>query len=86
MPYILEERRKLFDESLKNCADKCESAGDLCYCFYKIICYFIKRNGLSFDNWTKCVSALESTKLEFYRAYMEDYEDKKIRDNGDIIL
>jgi hypothetical protein len=85
MPYIKPEKRNEFEE-LEIIADNCETAGDLCYCFYKIICLFIKRKGLSFSTWTMCLSALESAKLEFYRKHVASYEDEKIKENGDIDL
>ncbi len=85
MPYIADyKKRDIFDEHLEQTVIHCDNAGDLTYCFYKIMVLYIKRFGLSFGIWSNCVAALESSKLEFYRIYMSKYEDNKIIQNGDV--
>jgi len=36
-------------------------------------------------NYNRAMGVLESCKLEFYRRFVGRYEDKKIKENGDIV-
>lgn len=84
MPYIKQERRLLFDESLNRLATHITNGGDLNYCFTILCKHFIDMFGESYSNHSICVSALENAKLEWYRRRVAPYEDKKIKENGDI--
>lgn len=81
MPYIPVERRTLFGalEALRP-----KTAGDLNYCFTVLINRFLDNSGFNYAAINEAVGALECCKLEFYRRRPADYEDTKIKDNGDV--
>ena len=84
MPYIKKERRKVFDDLLKELALEVQNEGELNYCIYKLASLVIDRIGKSYSNLSMCSSAMEHAKLEWYRRKLAPYEDKKIEENGDI--
>lgn len=62
-----------------------DSAGELNYAITKLCLDYIKRNGgMSYAIGNEVVGVLECAKLEFYRRKLAPYEDKKIKENGDI--
>ncbi len=84
MPYIKQERRAALDPHIKALAADVTTEGELNYCIYKLSCLLIERMGESYDNYSMCGSAMEHAKLEWYRRRVAPYEDKKIKENGDI--
>lgn len=84
MPYIKPERRRLFDTLLHDCSKQIENEGELNYCIYKLATLMIERIGESYENLSMCSSAMEHAKLEWYRRRLSPYEDRKIKENGDI--
>ncbi len=84
MPYIIRERRDVFDNALKVLAGEVNSEGELNYCIYKLSMLLIERIGESYSNLSMCSSAMEHAKLEWYRKMLVPYEEEKIRENGDI--
>jgi hypothetical protein len=84
LPYIKKERRKVFDDLLKELALEVQNEGELNYCIYKLASLIIDRIGESYSNLSMCSSAMEHAKLEWYRRKLAPYEDKKIEENGDI--
>jgi hypothetical protein len=80
MPYIKNDRRKTLAEYEEFPRD----AGELNFCFTKIINHYIAAHGLRYAQINDIVGALEGAKLEFYRRVAAPYEDKKILENGDV--
>ena len=91
MPYIEYDRRlpvleNYFDSSYV------ESLGDLTFILvdaclsYK---FTLERGDESFDfryeDYASVIGALECAKQELYRRLVAPYEDKKIKENGDVI-
>jgi len=76
MPYIRKERREEIEEF--------ESTGELNYMITMQIKAWIDQRGLSYAAINEVIGALESAKLEFYRRIAVPYEDKKIKENGDV--
>jgi len=81
MPYISEEQRK---KLIPKCESYPTSSGDLNFQITCLVLEYIKYNGSSYKQMNDVVGALESAKLEFYRRLVSPYEDKKIKDNGDV--
>lgn len=85
MPYIeLLQRQRL--ECL---TDKMESVeirnpGELNYLITMLLFVYKKQQGESYSMYNDCVGALENAKLELYRRKISQYEDLKIRMNGDV--
>ncbi len=78
MPYIKQER---YHEAMLSP----ETAGELNYAITHLLKdYIYIRGGLSYQIINDCLGALEGAKLEFTRRIVNPYEDKKIKENGDV--
>ena len=90
MPYVLPERRNLlvrFDEKSRQLAVstlEITSPGDLAFVFYRLCQLYIIRNGRKFETLNGLVGVLETTKGEVSRRILAPYEDRKMRENGDV--
>ena len=84
MPYIKQDKRDALDPHLAELAREVTTEGELNYCIYKLSCLLIDKMGESYGNYSLCSSAMEHAKLEWYRRRVAPYEDKKIKENGDI--
>jgi hypothetical protein len=88
MPYIKQEARDGFEIGPEGATAGlyfgANTAGELNYQFTAIAVEYIKRCGLNYQNINDVVGALEGAKLEFYRRVAAPYEDKKIKENGDV--
>lgn len=60
-----------------------ETAGELNFLFTGT-CLAYLQAGESYQRYNDCIGALEGAKLELYRRRIAPYEDKKIKENGDI--
>ena len=77
MPYIKPERRRELGETPVP-----RDAGELNYMITMLIRRYA-REKLSYQRINDIVGALEGAKLEFVRRVVNNYEDKKIIENGD---
>ncbi len=86
MPYIKEERRELYLQTLTDLASKLRDrnteSGDVVYCVYWLLKQLYGDG--NFDVKSDALKVLEAAKLEYYRRIMAPYEDEKIRENGDV--
>lgn len=78
MPYITNEKRRKLDTSVP------DSPGELNYVFTRMIQQYIYACGLNYTTINDIVGALECAKQEFYRRIVVPYEEKKIKENGDV--
>jgi len=91
MPYIVKENRAKFIAIIDEVEsaflfDKVE-AGELNYILTEIIIRFLKRNGgFRYKDINDAIGALECCKQELYRRLVAPYEDKKIKENGDVFF
>lgn len=79
MPYITREERENIDTGSLPI-----TAGQLNYSITLLIMDFLGKKGLNYQTINDIVGALESAKAEFQRRTVIPYEDKKIRENGDL--
>ena len=87
MPYIKKENREKWKETLKkvkditNKLDVFEIDGELNFFITSILkdVYTPK-----YFNYNKAIGLLECIKQEYYRKVVSPYEDKKIKENGDL--
>jgi hypothetical protein len=87
MPYIEKSRRERFDWLIDNLAAELEAngiTGNLNYVLYRLFLKYTKLNGMSYKNSRDFIGELECVKLELYRRKIVPYEQKKIKNNGDI--
>ena len=80
MPYILVKRR----DDIVNAGDLPGNAGELNYKLTRICLEYLHTHSLKYSTINDIVGALEGAKLEFYRRVASPYEDKKIKENGDV--
>jgi hypothetical protein len=78
MPYIKQDRRIPLTMACPL------NAGELNYAFTKMILAYIKQQGPSYQHINDVIGALEGAKMEFYRRYVAEYENKKADENGDV--
>lgn len=79
MPYIKSNRRSI-------CRNEWDfvTAGELNYMITVVIHQYIFNKGESYQTYNDIMGALEGAKLELYRRKIVPYEDKKIKENGDV--
>lgn len=78
MPYIKSGER----ESIKT--GTILTPGQLNYVFTQVIKSYLESNGEKYSTYNDIIGALEGAKLELYRRKIAPYEDKKIKENGDV--
>ena len=88
MPYIKEVEREKFNKVLQEIenifARNTKNAGELNYLISSICKLIIKSYGENYNNYNEIIGVLESAKLELYRKQIASYEEKKIKENGDV--
>lgn len=82
MPYIKKERREELTNDLVSKA--MVNPGELNYMITQLLIDYRFANGMSYQTINDIVGALEGAKIEFYRRVAAPYEDKKIKENGDV--
>jgi len=90
MPYIKKEDREKFKKVLKEFEKIAHlggvplSAGNLNYLFTSLINEALKGNDPSYSRYNEIIGMLECCKLELYRRKIAEYEETKIKQNGDV--
>lgn len=79
-PYIKEEERT--ELSVSEIQPK--NAGQLNFVISTIISEYLERKGLRYENINEVMGVIACVSAEFYRRVAQPYEDKKIKENGDI--
>lgn len=84
MPYLTDQDRKMLDKGMT-----AVNPGDLNYIITKACLAYLKAphyKGGRYDyrRINEVMGALECAKQEFYRRIAVPYEDKKIKENGDV--
>jgi hypothetical protein len=86
MPYIKKDDRCKFTiimHYLKH-YKLIRSVGELNYLITSICKHYLEQEGEKYTNHNAIIGALECVKQEFYRRRTSPYEDKKIKENGDV--
>ena len=85
MPYITIKNRKQFDKILDEVKSAYPTnAGELNYLITSICKICLDNSRRKYQNYNDVLGALEGVKLELYRRYIAEYEDEKIKENGDV--
>ena len=84
MPYVPQENRGFFRDRCKHLGKTAGGAGDLNYIFSMIAREYFLTQGQNYVIINDIIGALEGAKLEFNRRVVADYEDSKIKINGDL--
>lgn len=81
MPYIPNKLdRGFLNDIVISFLSKFAVTGNLNYFLFKMA----KQNCKSYLDWRNFIGELESAKLEIYRRLVSEYEDEKIKENGDV--
>jgi hypothetical protein len=84
MPYIPKLARKIIDEIVNDAHFSVAANGSLNYFLVKLMLVRRKLEGESYTFYKNYLGELEAAKLEIYRRYVAPYEDKKMKENGDV--
>jgi hypothetical protein len=79
MPYIKKENQELLAAGIP-----ASTPGELNFVFTMLCKLYFQNNGANYQAINDIVGALEGAKFEFYRRVATPYEDKKIKENGDV--
>lgn len=80
MPYVREDRRRFPHTSPQLIG----TGGDLNYRITRMIIEYVQKHGLNYDTIESVRGCLDGAKSEFDRRVAFPYEDRKIRENGDV--
>jgi hypothetical protein len=75
MPYIPKSQRKGYPTG---------TSGQLTYSIYKLCIKFMNSHFNNFDTRALVLGSLDAASKEFYRQWCEEYEDAKLKENGDV--
>lgn len=85
MPYVKPEVRTILDPHLMEAAGRINSVGDLNYAMTALAVEYLRRHGPVNYELINAVSGVFSCAgQEFYRRAAVPYEDRKIKENGDV--
>lgn len=79
MPYIRQEQRQALADGATVIQE-----GELNYAVTQLIIDYLLTNGLSYGTINDIRGAVLGAEMEFERRVAGPYEDKKIRENGDV--
>jgi DNA-binding protein len=80
MPYITKEAREELKKAIRSPANK----GELNYVLTLFMLHYVQHQGASYQTISDAISAATDAGEEMRRRLLNPYEDKKIRQNGDI--
>ena len=83
MPYIPHTQRRRLDYLMLGLDTQIETPGDLAYVLYRIMRGFWRRRP-GFSQWASMRGAIEDQVDEFRRRVVDEYEDAKRKENGDV--
>lgn len=83
MPYIQKAPRKDFDKWIYD-RPFIRSTGDLNYIITRLTLQFLLQEGLKYANLDRIIGTLDLIKTEIKDRVVRPYENKKIKENGDV--
>jgi hypothetical protein len=85
MPYVNKESRARLSDFVTS-MDKLEikSPGELNYLITLLAHRYLNQAPESYGTYNDAVGVLEAAKLELYRRHISQYENEKIKENGDV--
>jgi len=86
MPYIKNQYRSKINEIIAKLDNEnsINNEGDLNYLITNICLCFTRRKGLSYSTINTVMGVLSCVAREYYRRLVSNYENKKIKENGDL--
>ena len=85
MPYIKKEDRERFNAFTRLLDEQeIKSPGELNYLITTLVHRYLNMKPESYGMYNDAIGALEGAKLELYRRHVAQYENEKIKENGDV--
>ena len=85
MPYIEEYRRLKFIPHLNQILDNIKESGEMTYCiFWLMVNWLRSKSAQNYNERSNSKKVCRDALDEYMRRYMDAYEDRKIKENGDI--
>jgi len=86
MPYIDQVRRDVlaYHNNDTGRSNFPLTAGELNYCITTLLVDYLAHHADNYQTRNDILGAIEGAKLEFVRRAVNDYEDTKIKSNGDV--
>jgi hypothetical protein len=84
IPYIKNEQRPFIDLLVQLFLNDGNPHARLNYFIFKMTKGYMKLHGESYTNYKEIIGELEMCKQEIYRTMVAKYEDKKLKENGEI--
>ena len=84
MPYIKKHKREDLNDYIEILKHNIESEGDLNYVITMLCKHFVDKKGESYSAYNTIIGVLSCSQMEIYRRMVAEYENKKIRENGDV--
>lgn len=84
MPYICKEDRKYYYKSVHKVPVEAMSIGDLNYFLTSVAMRWLGKQRFNYETLALIVGMLSTMKSEFVRRVLNPFEDKKIKENGDV--
>lgn len=83
MPYVTREKRELLDQIVSNMGEvyKIKADGDLNYILYALCKRYVKP---SYGEYKNFIGELNECAAEIRRRLLAEYENEKIKENGDV--
>jgi hypothetical protein len=82
MPYLKPNNRDEFIDKLMKLEPL--TSGELNFCITVLVHQWCKRKGINYATLNEADGVLGCVQKEFYRRFVAVYEDKKIKENGDV--
>lgn len=79
MPYLNTKIKKRLERTMSPW-----TAGELNFCFITLCQRYLAITDKRYEHFNTVLGALEAAKMEIYRRVIAAYEDKKIKENGDV--
>lgn len=92
MPYIKQDARQVLDKFIQKLGYEIAGLdqkngqidGYVNYAITTLVDQLYSRYYPNYDKLNRAIGVFEAAKLEFYRRRVAPYEDKKIKENGDV--
>lgn len=87
MPYITKNKRDEVDAAIETLSDLLNARGDIGvmnYAITKLLLNYTVPELARYQDYNTAIGVLECAKLELYRRYVAEYEEKARKANGEV--
>lgn len=84
MPYIKDEEKMTFQDTIHKLSTFITNKGHLNYAISELVGILIVQTGVSYTNMSEKIDTVHDAETELRRRLLDPYEDIKIKENGDV--